>query len=68
VGCYEGLENGAMAGGLAPVVLGPLSPELPVAFGLVALDALLPKILARLIHWRALSTGPPEWRRGEECR
>src|SRR5215218_1050732 len=49
VGCYEGLENGAMTGGLAPVVLSPLSPELPVAFGVVALDALLPKFLAGLV-------------------
>src|SRR5918993_341606 len=49
VGCYEGLENGAMAGGLALVVLSPLSPELPVAFSVVALDALLPKLLAKLM-------------------
>jgi hypothetical protein len=35
--------------GLALVVLSPLSPELPVAFGVVALDALLPKLLARLV-------------------
>src|SRR5829696_10509741 len=41
VGCYEGLENGAMAGGLALVVLSPLNPELPVVFSLVALNALL---------------------------
>jgi hypothetical protein len=38
-----------MAGGLALVVLSPLSPELPVAFGVVALDALLPKFLAGLM-------------------
>src|SRR5919107_6373226 len=50
VGCYEGIENGAMAGGLALVVLGPLSPELPVAFGVVALETLLPKFLARLMR------------------
>src|SRR5215207_4697181 len=49
VGCYEGLEDGAMAGGLAPVVLSPLSPELPFAFGVVALHALLPKLFARLM-------------------
>src|SRR5919112_613057 len=49
VGCYEGLENSAMTGGLALVVLSPLSPELPVAFGVVALDALLPEFLARLV-------------------
>src|SRR5919112_2629377 len=47
--CYEGLENGAMAGGLALVILSPLSLELPVAFGVVALDALLPKFVARLM-------------------
>jgi hypothetical protein len=31
---------------LALVVVSPLSPELPVAFGVVALYALLPKLLA----------------------
>ena len=38
-----------MTRSLALVVLSPLSPELPVAFGVVALHALSPKSLARLV-------------------
>src|SRR5215204_7495949 len=43
---YQTLEDGPVTLGLALVVLSPLSLELPVAFGVVALDALLPKLFA----------------------
>src|SRR5215211_4867630 len=43
---YQTLEDDPVTLGLALVVLSPLSLELPVAFGVVALDALLPKLLA----------------------
>ena len=46
---YQTLEDDPVTLGLALVVLSPLSPELPVAFGVLALDALLPKFLARLM-------------------
>src|SRR5918995_2414536 len=42
VGCYEGLENGAMAGGLALVVLAPRRPHLFAPAGGVGPHALLP--------------------------
>src|SRR5215203_3117953 len=43
---YQTLEDGSVTLGLALVVLSPLSPELPITFGVVELEALLPKLLA----------------------
>src|SRR5215213_10426911 len=46
---YQTLEDGPVTLGLALVVLSPLSPELPVAFSVVAPETLLPKLLAGLM-------------------
>src|SRR5215208_380974 len=46
---YQTLEDGFVTLGLALVVLSPLSPKLPFAFGVVAPETLLPKVLARFM-------------------
>src|SRR5215213_4144543 len=46
---YQSLEDSPVALGLVLVVLAPRCPKLPLTLGIVALDAFLPKLLAKLM-------------------